>query len=198
MSWEEMSASQTVCPCGKGHIKQRHYGDDWNRFEDDSIIIECEECNNKYEVEEVTNQGMISSDGFWSEYFLIPKDYSRYDGPSETDTYGILANPNWDFTGWLIQNFSEAELKKVKKQLIVVKSSSKLTGKASYICKEHKRALKSVRMSAILNSIERALSAYPGYVGNKKQRAEIRKQEKIALNNYWKEKKKHSILINLQ
>lgn len=24
MSWEEMSTSQTVCPCGKGYITQKH------------------------------------------------------------------------------------------------------------------------------------------------------------------------------
>ena len=51
MSWEEMSTSQTVCPCGKGYITQKHYGDDWNRFKDDPIVIECEECKKKYKVE---------------------------------------------------------------------------------------------------------------------------------------------------
>ena len=37
MSWEEMSTSQAVCPCGKGYITQKHYGDDWNRFKDGPV-----------------------------------------------------------------------------------------------------------------------------------------------------------------
>ena len=73
MSWEEMSTSQTVCPCGKGYITQKHYGDDWNRFKDGPIVIECEECKKKYKVEEVNHYGMLTSDGSWSEYFLLPK-----------------------------------------------------------------------------------------------------------------------------
>lgn len=39
MSWKEMSTSQTVCPCGKGYITQKHYGDDWNRFKDGKLYL---------------------------------------------------------------------------------------------------------------------------------------------------------------
>lgn len=197
MSWEEMSTSQTVCPCGKGYITQKHYGDDWNRFKDGTVVIECEDCKKKYKVEEVNHYRMLTSDGFWSEYFLLPKDYPEYEGPSETATYGSSANPNWDFTGWLIQHFTEAELEETEEQLHVVKASSKLTGNAAYICKEHKNALKTVRVSAILASVERALSAYPEYVGNKQQREEIRKQEEITHADYYEEKVKHRIAIRL-
>ena len=181
MSWEEMSTSQTVCPCGKGYITQKHYGDDWNRFKDGPVVIECEDCKKKFKVEEVNHYRMLTSDGF----------------PSETATYGSSANPNWDFTGWLIQHFTEAELEETEEQLHVVKASSKLTGNAAYICKEHKSALKTVRVSAILASVERALSAYPEYVGNKQQREEIRKQEEIAHADYYEEKVKHRIAIRL-
>ena len=197
MSWEEMSTSQTVCPCGKGYITQKHYGDDWNRFKDGSVVIECEDCKKKYKVEEVNHYRMLTSDGCWSEYFLLPKDYPKYDGPSETATYGSSANPNWDFTGWLIQHFTEAELEETEEQLHVVKASSKLTGNAAYICKEHKSALKTVRVSSILASVERALSAYPEYVGNKQQREEVRKQEEVAHADYYEEKVKHRIAIRL-
>ena len=140
---------------------------------------------------------MLTSDGSWSEYFLFPKDYPKYDGPSETATYGSSANPNLDFTGWLIQHFTEAELKEAEEQLHIVKASSKLSGNAVYICKEHKSALKTVRVSTILASVERALSAYPEYVGNKQQREEIRKQEEVATVDYYKEKVKHRIAIKL-
>ena len=40
-----MSTTQTVCLCNKGHITQKHDGDDWNRFEDGPVVIDCEECN---------------------------------------------------------------------------------------------------------------------------------------------------------
>lgn len=197
MSWEEMSRSQTACPCGKGYITQKHYGDDWNRFKDGPVVIECENCKKKYKVEEEKHDRMLTSDGYWSEYFLLLKDYPEYDGPSETATYGSSENPNRDFTGWLIQHFTEAELKKAEEQLRAVKASSKLTGNAAYICKEHKSALKTVRVSAILASVERALSAYPEYVGSKQQREEVRKQEKIARADYYEEKVKHRIAIRL-
>lgn len=198
MSWEEMNTSQTVCPCGKGHITQKHYGDDWNRFEDGPVVIECEECKKKYKVESVTHRGMLTSDGSWDEYFLLPKDYPEYDGPSETATYGASANPYWDFTGWLIENFTEDELREVEEQLHTVKASSRLTECAAYICREHKSALKTVKVSSILASVEKAIAAYPDYVGNNQQREEVKKREKSAFNIYWEEKRKHRISINLR
>lgn len=197
MSWEEMSTSQTVCPCGKGHITQKHYGDDWNRFEDGPVVIECECCKKKYKVEEVVHRGMLTSDGFWSEYFLLPIDYPEYNGPSETATYGASANPCWDFTGWLIEHFNEIELREVEEQLHAVKASSQLTGNAAYICKVHKSILKTVKVSTILASVEKALSVYPEYVGNKQQREEVRKQEEVAHVVYCEEKAKHRIAIRL-
>lgn len=42
MSWEEEETSQTVCPCGNGRITQKHYSDDWGRFKDGPVVIECE------------------------------------------------------------------------------------------------------------------------------------------------------------
>lgn len=47
MSWEEMYTRSTVCPCGKGRITQKTYGDDWNRYEEGVVDIECEECVKK-------------------------------------------------------------------------------------------------------------------------------------------------------
>lgn len=195
MSWEEVSTSQTVCPCGKGHITQKHYGDDWNRFEDGPVVIECEVCKKKYKIEEVSHRGILTSDGSWSEYFLIPKDYPEYDGPSETAIYGLSANPNWNFTGWLIENFSKDELRVVEEQLYTVKSSSRLTGNAAYICKKHKSALQTVKVSAILASVEEALSAYLEYVGNKQQKEEVRIKEKAAKRIYFEEKRTKRIPI---
>ena len=53
MSWEEEETSQTVCPCGNGRITQKHYSDDWGRFEDGPVVIECEDCNKKYKVKAI-------------------------------------------------------------------------------------------------------------------------------------------------
>ena len=49
-------------------------------------IHECEECK-KYKVKEEKYYKMLTSDGSWSEYFLLPIDYPEYDGQSETATY---------------------------------------------------------------------------------------------------------------
>ena len=198
MSWEEMSKSQTICPCGKGHIMQKHYGDDWNRFEDGPVVIECEDCKKKYKVEKETHSGRLNSDGFWNQYFLLPIDYPEYNGPSESVTYGLSANSHWNFTGWLIEHFTEEELLSAEEQLHTVKSSARLTGNAVDICKEHRRALKTVKVSAIRTSVEKAMSAYPSYVGNKKQREEVKKREEEARNIYREEKRKHRIAINFQ
>lgn len=44
--------------------KFAHYGDDWNRYKDGSVVIECEECAKKYKVEEVSHHGLLASDGY--------------------------------------------------------------------------------------------------------------------------------------
>ena len=65
MSWEEMYTYSTVCLCGKGKITQTNYGYDWNRFKDGLVTVECEECSQKYKVEEVSHYGLLTSDGSW-------------------------------------------------------------------------------------------------------------------------------------
>lgn len=42
MSWEEMSRKSIECPCGRGMISQASYMDDWNRWEDGPVEIECD------------------------------------------------------------------------------------------------------------------------------------------------------------
>ena len=48
MSWEEMYTEETTCPCGEGRIKQIVYGDDWNRYLNGPVVIECEKCSKRY------------------------------------------------------------------------------------------------------------------------------------------------------
>ena len=66
MSWEEEETSQPVCPCGNGRITQKHYSDDWGRFEDGPVVIECEDCNKKYKVKEEQHYGRLASYNFSS------------------------------------------------------------------------------------------------------------------------------------
>ena len=49
----------------------------------------------------------------------------------------------------------------------MIKSSFKLNSNVAYICKEYKRALKTVKVSSILVSVVKAIATYPDYVGNK-------------------------------
>lgn len=63
MSWERINTKTTKCPCGKGIIKMDIYGDDWNRIEERTPTINCQECAQKYEIT--------------SEYFN-PKPYHDY------------------------------------------------------------------------------------------------------------------------
>lgn len=121
---------------------------------------------------------MLISDGSWEEYFLLLKDYPDYNGPSEIATYGVSANSYYDFTGWLIEHFSENELREAEEQLHMVKSSSRLMSNVAYVCKEHKKTLKTVKVSSILASVVKAIAVYPDYVGNKQQREEVKNERR--------------------
>lgn len=198
MSWEEMYTCSATCLCGKGRITQTTYGDDWNRYEDGPVVIECEECAKKYKIEEEAHRGLLASDGSWSTYYLTPKDYPDYEGPKESDLYPAALNQYQNFQVWLIENFTEDQLRKVMTQLKNTTSSARLTGIAVDIREAHKKAKKTVRVSEIAKTVEAALEKYPEHVGNKIQREEIRKRESDARKVYIKEKRKHQIVINLQ
>ena len=59
MSWEEMSRKRIKCPCGRGTISQASYMDDWNRWEDGPIEVECDFCRANYDVEGEHHNGML-------------------------------------------------------------------------------------------------------------------------------------------
>lgn len=198
MSWEEMYTYKATCPCGKGKIIQKHYGDDWNRFQDGPVVIECEECAGKYTVEEVVHSRLLTSDGDWSSYYLTPKDYPPYTGISESSIFPPPANEYADYPAWLIENYTEDELKHVLLQLRNTTSSVKLSGIAAQICKSHKKAKNTVRVSEIMKSVEAALDRYPKHNGTKSQRDRIREQAEGEQAEYTTEKQKHQILINFE
>lgn len=70
LAWEEMSTSQTACPCGKGYITQNHYSDDWNRYEDAPVVIECVDCKKKYMKLYLMIIGFIRSP--WASLSVLP------------------------------------------------------------------------------------------------------------------------------
>lgn len=82
-------------------------------------------------------------------------------------------------------------------QLKNTTSSANLTGIAVGIREAHKKARKTVRVGEIAKTVEVALEKYPGHVGNKIQREEIRKKESDGRTAYIKEKRKHQTVIDL-
>ena len=80
MSWEEISRKRIKCPCGRGTISQASYMDDWNRWEDGPVEIECNFCRANYEVE-------CEHHGMRTLYYLTPKGYPSYSGIKVEDIY---------------------------------------------------------------------------------------------------------------
>lgn len=198
MSWEEMYTYSATCPCGKGKITMTSYGDDWNRYKDGPVVIECEECAKKYKIEEETHHRLLASDGSWCTYYLTPKDYPDYKGPKESDLYPTAINQYQNFTVWLIEQYTEDDLRGVLDQLKNTTSSAQLKGIAARIRDAHRKAKKTVRVGEIIKTVEAALEKYPEHVGNKIQREEIRKKESDARAAYLEEKRKRQTVIDLQ
>lgn len=197
MSWEEMYTRSTVCPCGKGRITQTTYGDDWNRYEEGAVVIECEECVKKYKIETNTHRGLLSSDGVWSTHYLTPIDYPEYTGIRENDLYPPAVSMYDDFSAWLIENYTENELIEIKHQISSTTSSARLTGNAARIRDLHRKELNTVRLGEMFKSVDAALDRYSDYSGNKLQREEVRRQQNAEYTAYTEEKRKRQIVIEL-
>lgn len=123
--------------------------------------------------------------------------------PGNTDMSDILLkvaalNQYQDFPVWLIENYTEDELRGVLAQLENTTSSTKLTGIAAGIRESHRKAKKTVCVGEIKKTVEAALEKYLNHAGNKIQRDEIRKKESDARDAYIKEKRKHQTVIYLQ
>ena len=198
MSWEEMYTRSAICPCGKGIISQKTYGDDWNRTEKGPVVIECEECSKKYKIETVSHRGLLSSDGVWHTQYLTPIDYPEYTGVKESDLYPPTVSMYSDFSTWLIENYTEEELRESKRQIDNTTSSARLTGNAARIRDSHRKALNTVRIGEISKTVGTALRRYTDHSGNKSQREEIRRQQSIEYSAYIEEKRKHQKIIELK
>lgn len=199
MSWEEMSTTKIPCPCGKGTISQAHYSDDWNRFEDGQVLIECEECRKKYDIESEYYQSYRPGHGSWTRYYLTPVEYPPYTGICENDIYGPLHINiyNTAFEDYLIEQYSLNDLEIAKEEYSEKHNSSKVSGIAKQICKDHKRLFNSVKASLIIVKLETAIEQYKTYQGSYDQRIIVRKQESKEREEYQREKRKHQIKLDL-
>lgn len=197
MSWEEMGTKKISCPCGKGFISQTEYGDDWNRYEYSSVIIECDNCKNKYKVESEYHCCYKPGHGNWTVYYLLPIDYPEYDGIKEHDVYPIHNLFDVSFHEYLMENYSENSLISAKNEYQLKKSSSKVTGFAKNICKDHKRRFNTVKYKLVLEQINKAIVEYSSYTGNYEQREIVRQQEKKERAEYDTKKEKYRKKINL-
>lgn len=194
MSWEEMCTSTTPCPCGKGTISQAHYADDWNRYKDGEVIINCEECNKRYRIEGEVHY--TSKGESYTTYYLTPKDYPVYDGIQESKVWGSLHNiDSIPFYEYLMENYSFVDLCSALNEYREKGNSAKVTGIARNIRDEHNRVFKSVRVSLIEEKIQTAILQYKEYQGTYEQRILTRMQEKSERKAYEAEKRKHQIKI---
>jgi hypothetical protein len=186
MSWEELYTRKMICPCGKGYLTQTTYGDDWNRYKEGPIHIECEICNKNYRVEGS---------------FLIPYDYPAYSGtrvstmyPTKTDMFNMY---NRDFVEYLIISYDYEELLEAKENMIECGAYKKLDGISKRIASEYKSQFNSQRVASIVEKVDVSIEQYHEYNGNHEARKIIAKQEEQEYALYRKEKAKYQIPIRL-
>lgn len=198
MSWEKMSESEIKCPCGKGRIYQEHYMDDWNRYRDSGVIIECPECSKKYKIEAEHHQSYKPYHGDWDVLYLTPIGYPVYTGFRTSALYGGRKNIfDCSFEIYLIENYTDTELKEAAIQLANATSSAKLLGIAKRIREDHKLRFKTVKIQLIREQVNKAILQYDSVFGNKVQRDDAEERERAAYSAYLEEKRKHQIRLNL-
>ena len=199
MSWEETGITKVACPCGKGIISQKHYGDDWNRVNDGEVVIKCEDCKKRYRIEREDQQSYHPGHGDLTIYYLTPIEYPPYTGVCENHIYGTLHNNIYEisFSDYLIERYPLCNLKTALTEYIEKRSSSKVSGIAAQICKEHKRFFNSVKVTSIIEKLEEAINRYSTYQGSYEQRMIVQNQEKKERAEYMREKRKHQIRLKL-
>lgn len=200
MSWEESSTTRIICPCGKGHISQTSYDDDWNRTKYGDVIIECEECKKKYKVESEHHSHYYPWNGSWTEYYLTPIVYPEYSGITEESVYGPLHYNFKDipFSNYLIENHPKLNLIQARDEFCSVHNSAKVTGFAKEVCKEHKRFFNSVKCASIIEQLKAAIEQYDSYFGSYDQRIVLREKEAQERQIYKTEKRKHQIKLDIE
>ena len=198
MSWEEMSRKRIKCPCGRGTISQASYMDDWNRWEDGPIEVECDFCRANYDVEGEHHNGMLMSDGTGTIYYLTPKGYPHYSGIRVEDvypeSYRLYDIP---FEEFLIKNYTFRDLNFSYAEMKRVGAVSRLNGVSRRICNDHRRKFDSAKIKDIIPKIQWAIRNYARYPDNRENRDIVAAKERMEYQEYFAEKRKHQIRIDI-
>lgn len=191
MSWEEMSRKSIECPCGRGMNSQASYMDDWNRWEDGPVEIECDFCRENYEVE-------CEHHGTRTLYYLTPKGYPSYSGIKLEDIYPEMYRLyDVSFEEYLMKNYTFQDLNSSYAEMQRVGAVSRLNGVSQSICSDHKRKFGSVRVKDIIPKIQWAIRNYARCPDNKANRNIVAAKERIEYQEYLAEKRKHQIRISI-
>ena len=192
MSWEEMSKKEVKCPCKKGVVTLTTYGDDWNRFKE-SASIECPDCKKKYEILEKTHHGLMASDGSWTEYFLIPKDYPK----SEYSIMEIISVPkDAPFYVYLIKKYLKKDLAEILEEYRNITRVKDLRGMPSRLAKDSKERTGSAIRETIIENICMALEHYDEDPSNREITNAIDIEREAKQKEYLKERDKHLIKLD--
>lgn len=191
MGWEEMSRKSIECPCGRGMISQASYMDDWNRWEDGPVEIECDFCRENYEVE-------CEHHGTRTLYDLTPKGYPSYSGIKLEDIYPEMYRlHDVSFEEYLMKNYTFQDLNSSYAEMQRVGAVSRLNGVSQSICSDHKKKFGSVRVKDIIPKIQWAIGNYARCPDNKANRNIVAAKERIEYQEYLAEKRKHQIRISI-
>ena len=176
------------CPCGKGLIVEENYSNDWFQSYD-KYSISCDECKEKYHVEEV---GYTKSDGeYRSTAYLVPiGETLNYNSGS---SYNIYDTP---FYIQLCMDKMKNELVQAYEVLKESKYFSRLEDReAISICNLSKRSLGSVKVKVVLPHLIEAIENYDS-IDNNYERKKLRlAQEKLRVA---KTKEKSICLYDLE
>lgn len=189
MSYELMNIEKSwKCPCGHGKIVYGSGTNDWNQVRYGMMEIWCPNCNTKYKIVSdgllPTNYPEYSGDKKIKEkidklYYIINNyGYSMWDKNTrdertelcmdsiELDSYKNISNIHSIIFGYskrLYKNYTKEELEKAYEQMLLVKYSTRLTGIAKELAKQHKRHYKTIKISNVIIPVYIAICNYNNY-----------------------------------
>lgn len=197
MGWEELGTSKVMCPCGCGSIHQVHYGDDWNRYRDGSIIIDCEVCSKKYKVESKYFCPKPYHD--YTIYYLTPIDYPDYVKTAGADiVYGQCKKlEDIDFHIYLIEHYTLESLLDAYKEYSEKGYSATVSKEAKGIRGLYRDKHGKVKIKLVLDEILEAIINYNNYEGNYINRKAEDDKERMEYERYLKTKREHQIKLDI-
>lgn len=184
MSYELDNKIKYKCPCGRGHIIEANYSNDWFQYREE-YEIECSNCCGKYHIETV---GYTKPDGeYRSMPYLVPIGESLH--YSSGGSYNIINTP---FFEQLAMLNTKNDLEQAYEVLKNSKYYSRLEDSmAIKVCNQSKRVLKTVKIKTILPYVKESIDEYDNIECNyerneiriekEKERVKITKEKSICL-----------------